>query len=161
MTTSSPIIFKPAPPASAPGAVFPGDGWWPDIDLAAMRAAMRVGEVVTDPRLIFALESAAVKVGDDLANWRAARERQGCASLAEVAPNQKVNGKPRLVSLYIGAMRYAALAELTASATDVTATATDETRQDAKLDTGCYLESLRLQNVRAIMGFTRVAVELI
>lgn len=158
---SSPFIAKPAAPASPVGSTFTVDGWWPDIDITAMRAALRVGEAVTHERLIFALESAVVTVADDLDDWRIERERQGYTSLAAVDPDRRINGKSRLVSLFVGAVRYAAQAILMDESTDLSATASDETRADAKRDTADHYETMRLNNVRSIKAVTRVAVELI
>jgi len=161
MSTSSPFIAKPAAPSSPVGSIFPGDGWWPDIDIAEMRGAVRMGEMVPHERLIAALENAAITVGDDLTLWRADRERQGFTSLAEIEASKTVNGKTRLVTLYIGAVRYAAMGELMALSPDMSATNANETREDAKRETSCDFERLRLNNVRSILGVGRVAVELI
>lgn len=159
--SGSPIIISPASPASPVGSVMSGDGWWPDIDYNAMRDALRIGEVVTQARLQATLENAVITVTDDLAQWRAARERDGFTTLAAVSPGQIVNGKNRLEVLYTGAVRYAAAAELAELSTDFSATASDETRADAKRDLRCYYDRLRLNNVRSILNVTRVAVELI
>jgi hypothetical protein len=137
------------------------DGWWPDIDYTDMREALRIGETVTQARLVAALETAVVTVIDDLRDWRTARQRQGSANLAAVSPDEVINGKPRLVSLFTGAVRFAAGAILAEFSTDFSATASDETRADAKRDLACYYERLRLNNIRSMLNVGRVAVELI
>lgn len=159
--SGSPLIAKPAAPASPVNSVLAGDGWWPDIDCTAMREALRIGEMVTHARLIATLESAVITVTDDLIRWRATREAQGITALALVEPSQQVNGKPRAVVLFTSAVRYAAAAELAEFSVDMSAAATDETRSDAKRDMACFYEKLRLQSVRSLLGVTRVAVELI
>lgn len=159
--SGSPLIVKPAAPASPVGSVMALDGWWPSIDYTDMREALRIGETCTQARLVSALETAAVTVMDDLATWSNARRAEGTASLAAVAPAMVINGKPRLVTLFIGAVRYAAAALLAEFSTDFSATASDETRADAKRCLSEYYDMLRLQNVRSILGTTRVAVELI
>ena len=158
---SSPLIVKPAAPASPVGSIMVLDGWGPAIDFTDMREALRIGETCTQARLVAALETAAVTVTDDLAAWSNARRAEGIASLAAVAPGAVINGKPRLVTLFIGAVRYAAAALLAEFSTDFSATASDETRADAKRALSDYYERLRLSNVRSILGTTRVAVELI
>ena len=159
--TGSPLISRPAAPASPDDSVLAGDGWWPDIDCTQMRDALRIGEAVTHARLIAALENAVITVADDLAAWRAAQEQAGIAKLADIQPSQTVNGKTRLVVLFTNAVRYAAAAELADHTTDMSATATDQTRAEAKRATACDYDRRRLEAVRTILGTTRVAVELI
>lgn len=159
--TGSPLISRPAAPASPNASVLAGDGWWPDIDCTAMRDALRIGETVTHARLMGALENAFIDVTDDLADWRAGWEQAGHATLDAIRPDQKVNGKARLAVLFTNAVRYGAAAELADHTTDMSATATDETRAEAKRATACDYEARRLSAVRTILGVTRVAVELI
>ena len=159
--TGSPLISRPAPSASPDDSVLAGDGWWPDIDCTKMRDSLRIGEAITHARLIAALENAVIMVADDLADWRAAQEQAGHAKLDEVRPDQTVNGKPRLVVLFTNAVRYGAAAELADHSTDMSATATDQTRAEAKQAIACDYERRRLEAVRTILGTTRVAVELI
>ncbi|WDF71466.1 head completion/stabilization protein [Novosphingobium sp. KACC 22771] len=159
--TGSPLIVKPAAPASPVGSVMALDGWWPSIDYTDMREALRIGETCTHARLEGALETAAVTVLDDLAEWGAARRADGFTSLAAVAPAMVINGKPRLVTLFVGAVRYAAAALLAEFSTDFSATGSKESQAEAKQCLADYYEKLRLQNIRSILGATRVAVELI
>lgn len=159
--SGSPLIIKPAAPASPVGSVMTLDGWWPDIDYTSMREALRIGETVTQPRLVLALQTAVSTVTGDLRDWKRARQRQGVTSLAAVDPDDIIDGQPRLVSLFIGAIYYAAAASLADLSTDFSATASDETRADAKRDLACTYERLRLNNVRDILNTTRIAVELI
>jgi hypothetical protein len=58
-------------------------------------------------------------------------------------------------------VRFAAGAILAEFSTDFSATASDETRADAKRDLACYYERLRLNNIRSMLNVGRVAVELI
>lgn len=69
--TGSPLIALPPAPASPAYATVAGDAWWPAIDRNAARDALRLGEVVTDARLISALEGAWLTVTSDLAEWQA------------------------------------------------------------------------------------------
>jgi hypothetical protein len=69
--TGSPLIALPPVPASPDGATVAGDAWWPAIDRNAARDALRLGEVITDARLVAALEGAWMTVTGDLAQWQA------------------------------------------------------------------------------------------
>ena len=159
--SGSPLISRPAAPASPSASTLAGDGWWPDIDCTAMREALRIGEAVTHPRLVAALENAFIDVTGDLADWRAGWEQAGRASLDAVKPGETVNGRTRLAVLFTNAVRYGAAAELADHTTDMSATASDETRAEAKRATACDYDARRLAAVRTILGVTRVAVELI
>ena len=70
--TGSPLIALPPSPASPDGSVVAGDGWWPDIDCNAARDALRLGEIITQPRLAAALEGAMFTITGDLGWWQAA-----------------------------------------------------------------------------------------
>lgn len=152
-----------APPEapSPPGSVMPGDGWWPDIDCNAMRDALRLGTVVTHARLLGALEGGLLTVEGELAEWRAAREAEGCTSLDAVEPARTIGGKPRAVVLYTRAVRCAAAAELAETHRDVTATTHGQARADDEKLTAADYRRMVTEAIRDILGTTRVAVELI
>ena len=67
----SPLIALPPDPASPESSTVAGDAWWPAIDRNAARDALRLGEIVTDPRLVSALEGAWLTITSDLAEWQA------------------------------------------------------------------------------------------
>lgn len=66
----SPLIALPPDPASPESSTVAGDSWWPSIDRNAARDALRLGEIVTDPRLVSALEGAWLTITSDLAEWQ-------------------------------------------------------------------------------------------
>ena len=69
--SGSPLIALPPDPASPQGSFVAADGWWPGIDCNALRDVMRIGSVVTQDRLIGAVEGALITVTSDLAWWQA------------------------------------------------------------------------------------------
>lgn len=82
--TGTPLIALPPAPASPDGATVAGDGWWPAIDRNAARAALRLGEIITDARLVAALEGAWIAVTSDLVEWQAQLIAAGASSLAAI-----------------------------------------------------------------------------
>ncbi|RKU01831.1 phage head protein [Burkholderia sp. Nafp2/4-1b] len=62
------------------------DGFFPDIELAALRDAMRLDGTVTRERLMHAARAAMLSVNAELAAWRAQQRANGCAALADVSP---------------------------------------------------------------------------
>lgn len=86
--SGSPLITLPAAPASPPGSVVPGDGWWPDIDCTTARAALRIGDFVTHDRLVNALQGAVLDVTGDLLQWHADLIEAGAQTLATVTAPQ-------------------------------------------------------------------------
>ena len=67
----SPLIALPPSPASPAASTVGGDAWWPAIDRNAARDALRLGEIVTDARMVAALEGAWLTITSDLAQWQA------------------------------------------------------------------------------------------
>lgn len=60
-----------------------GDGWWPDLPVADFQQAYRLPQEYADVLLQDHLELAALWAQRQLGEWRALRESEGCASLAE------------------------------------------------------------------------------
>ena len=114
-----------APPdnETSEGQVIEADGWFPGIDTAAIRAAIRMGDgAVADDRLAAAIEGAIIAGLRALSAWRSARASEGFADLETVAPDDKVNGKPRAVLLWQRVVGYYAAAELADTHLDISAT---------------------------------------
>lgn len=78
----------PAPPA---GDIVAFDGWWPGINITAVRDAVRIDTTVTAERLRDAVRLAMLDVADQLASWRAEQEALGHASLQAVPPRLQVD----------------------------------------------------------------------
>src|SRR5580692_8713967 len=76
----------PESPANA--AIVTNDGWFPDIDMNALRASMRLDGTATHERLRDATIDAIASINAELGTWRAAQVAAGYADLAAVpAPN--------------------------------------------------------------------------
>lgn len=86
--SGSPLITMPQAPASPLGSVVVGDGWWPDIDCTGTRDALRIGEFVTQDRLVNALEGALLDVTRDLSEWAAQLVEAGAENLGAVTAAQ-------------------------------------------------------------------------
>jgi len=155
------FVALPANPASPPGSVVAGDGWYPGVDCSALRAVLRIGETVTHPRLVAAIEGAQLTVEKELAEWRAAREAEGAASLAAVEPDRQSGGQHRLTLLYTRAVRFHAAAELAETHRDLTATQDGQARADTEATTAEEYLRRATYAVRDILGESRTAVELI
>ncbi|WP_017922401.1 head completion/stabilization protein [Burkholderia glumae] len=102
----------PAVAASPIEGTLTNDGFFPDIDLAALRDAMRLDGTVTRERLRHAARDAMLTVNDELAAWRARHRAAGAASLADV-PAERVDGESVLVFRYRRAVYYLAHADVT------------------------------------------------
>ncbi len=155
------FVTVPPAPASPESAVVAGDGWWPDIDCNQMRDELRLGEVVTHARLVGAIEGGLLTVDGELAMWRAARESEGIAELADVEPARTVGGKPRAVVLWTRAVRFAAAAELAELHRDMSATAHAASATEDERLTAADYRRLCTQAIRDLIGATRCTVELI
>lgn len=155
------FVALPPSPASPPASVVAGDGWYPDIDVTAMRDALRLSDQVTHARLVGAIEGALLTVEGELALWRASREADSYEALAEVEPERTIGGEHRLTVLYTRAVRFHAAAELAELHRDLSATTDGQTRAETQMFTAEDYRKLATQAVRDILGVPRVAVELI
>ena len=107
-------LTAPADNETSEGQVIEADGWFPGIDTAIIRAAIRLGDgAVPETRLAAAIEGAII------AGLRAS---EGIADLESVAPADMVNGKPRAVLLWQRVVGYYAAAELADTHLDISAT---------------------------------------
>ncbi len=154
------FVSTPPAPASPAASVVESDGWYPGIDANAMRDALRIGTIVTHPRLVAAIEGAMISAMRELSAWRVAREGDGFASLEAVDP-ATINGTARLVILWTRTVRCLAAAELAELHRDITATADGATRADADLTTAEDYRRMGTHALRDMLGVTRTAVELI
>lgn len=155
------LISVPPRPQSPANSVLAGGGWWPDLDCNAMRDVLRLGDVVSHARLFAALEGGFITVTGDLAAWRAAREAEGHASLAAVAPADLVGAQPRLTVLFTRAVRFAAAAELAELHREISATDAGDKRSDTQMLSASDYRRLCTFAIRDMLGVTRTAVELI
>ncbi|MGV4733211.1 head completion/stabilization protein [Burkholderia pseudomallei] len=156
------FIATPAPAAaSSPiDGTLINDGFFPDINLSALRDSMRLDGTVTRERLAHAARDAMLTVNDELSAWRARQRAAGAASLAEV-PADQVDDESALVYRYRRAVYHLAHADVTEKyrgfdstksggqvAAELAATV-DESRRNARWA------------ISDILGISRSTVELI
>lgn len=89
--SSTPVI--PAPGAAAAPAPINCGPFWPDLDLVALRAAIRVDQVVTEERLRGVAANAVLDIMDELDAWRLEQVAAGFTSLKDVPGRHKVDGR--------------------------------------------------------------------
>lgn len=124
--------------------------WWPDIDVAAARAVIRISGTITQPRLVEALQNAVWSVNRELRDWQQEQLAGQPDGLAD----------PRQVGLYRRAVYFYAKAELVERYRDYDTTAsgsrdledTDATAADARRNLRWAISDL--------LGRSRVTVEL-
>lgn len=92
------IVFNPpntdgTPPVEPPEAdtvVF--DGWWPNMNITAVREAIRIDTNVTAGRLRDAVSQAMLDIATALAEWRSEQVELGHASLQDVPARTQIDG---------------------------------------------------------------------
>lgn len=145
---------------SAESQTIENDGWFPDVDPAAVRDIQRLDGTVTAARLTEALVIAIGSVNAELDGWKAAQLASDYATLADV-PAVKIGGVSRYVDLYQRAVRCSAAAHLTERfrALDIT----DKGQKDADAQTPSIDELRRDARwaIRDLLGQARSTVELI
>ncbi|WP_225206229.1 head completion/stabilization protein [Novosphingobium huizhouense] len=155
------FVATPVPPSSPPSSVVPGDGFWPDIDVAAMRDALALGPGVPHARLLGAIEGGLLAVEGQLAEWRARAESAGATSLDQVEPDRTIAGEVRAVVLWTRAVRFAAAAEIADLHTEMSATGHGAAAAPEKRLTAADYRRLSTEAVRDLLGTSRCTVELI
>lgn len=155
--------FVPMPPApqSPEASVVKADGWFPEIDVNEMRAAMRLRGEVPHPRLVEAIRGGILTATIDLSQWKAAWVEQGKASLSAVKPDDMIDEEHRLTMLFTRAVRFYAAAELADLARDSSATQDEVDRIDEESLIAPDMKRIALQAVRDMLGVGRCDVELI
>ena len=151
--------LTPAPVVSSV-VLIPNDGWFPDIDATALRAARRIRDVVTPERLALAVTGAIITVGNQLAAWQVAHLLAGHANLVAV-PSPKLGETSRLVLLYTRAIGAYAKAELVETYRDTDLTAQGQRDADAVEPSIVDLRRDGIHAVRDMLGRARVRAELI
>ncbi|KVN19737.1 MULTISPECIES: head completion/stabilization protein [unclassified Burkholderia] len=102
----------PAVAATPIEGTLTNDGFFPDIDLSALRDAMRLDGTVTAERLRHAARDAMLTVNDELAAWRARQRAAGATTLAD-APAPRIDGESAHVARYRRAVYHLTLADVT------------------------------------------------
>lgn len=155
--------FVSAPPApsseeSAPPPAVANDGWFPDVAIAATRDVLVLPTTVTEARLVDAIGAGILAANRQLAGWRALQE---AASLAAVAIEDKIAGQPRLVILYLKAVRAFAAAELGDLEGEITATDGGRERRDVRASPSDAQRRIATHAIRDMLGKPRTKVSLV
>lgn len=151
--------FVATAPTAKPSALRSGE-WYPAIDLADVRAVLRLDGTVTDARLTECIALAMSAVEDELDAWQQQQEALGRTSLAQV-PSKVIDGTSRLERLYQRAVYATAKAELIERYRDFDSTDAGQRRAEAmELSVDDYRRQARYA-IRDILGRPRATVELL
>lgn len=146
------------PPADETDVV--NDGFFPDIDPAAVREAARIPTSITPARLRAAILGAIMTVEIDLRAFVAASIAAGHASLAAV-PAPQLDGQSVQLIRYHRAVALYAKAELIDRHRDFDTTAAGGSQADELTPTIGELRRDAIHAVRDILGQNRTCVDLI
>lgn len=140
--------------------VVTNDGFFPDIDPAAVREAARITAAVTSARLRAAILGAIMTVEQDLRAFASASIAAGHASLA-VLPAAQLDGESVQVMRYQRAIAFYAKAELIERHRDFDLTAAGGAQADDLTPSIGELRRDALHAVRDILGKPRTTIDLI
>lgn len=134
--------------------------FWPEVDVAALRDAIRLPGDVTGPRLRGAVVMAVMAVTRELASWKCGIEAQGHLTLDD-APAPQVDGASALVHLFLRAVHCATAVELHERYRSYDATAQGTQRADELTPTIDEIRRDHRNAIRDLIGTGRLTVELI
>lgn len=149
-----------APTPEIPETAITSAAFWPAVDPAAVRAAQRIDDTITTARLREALIEAIASVNGELAAWRASRELEGRASLAEV-PAETIDDISINVHRYQRAVGCMAKASLIERYRDFDTTAAGNKKADQLENPIDDLRRDARWAISSILGIGRTTVELI
>ncbi len=157
------FVSLPAVAPAGPVAV-ENDGWWPDVVLADVRAAVKLDTTVTDDRLVDVAAAAVLFVNRELGAWRALAEADPAspANLAAV-PSVAIGGVSARVRLYLRAVQAETKAELDEGyrGADTAGISNVQTRADALTPVIADSRRRSREAIRDFLGVPRVTVALI
>lgn len=115
------LVF-PSPAADPVNAEVVADGWFPPIELEAVRKTLRIGEgAVPTEILVAAIEGGMLHAFRELSVWRSARAAEGAASLSAVT-TLTLNNRNIAEVLWERVVRHFAGAQLYDDYRDISAT---------------------------------------
>ncbi|CAN7192864.1 head completion/stabilization protein [Trinickia sp. LjRoot230] len=163
MTTFNAIAsptLTPEPTPSADALIVDNVAWFPPIDLADMRDAVRLVGTVTTARLREAVIAAVDEVNRELASWRSPLEAAGVASLAEL-PADTIGGKSVQLWRYRRAVYFLARADLVEKYRDFDSTKSGAADAEELMPTIDADRRNARQAINDIRGVPRTTIELI
>jgi hypothetical protein len=152
------ITPEPNPPAAS--LMVENIAWFPAIDLAAMREAVRLDGTVTHARLRSAVIDAIDEVNRELSTWRSMHQAAGVESLAELDAD-KIGGESVQLARYRRAVYFLARADLTEKYRDFDSTksgAHDADERETTIDADRRNARNAINDMR---GVARTTIELI
>jgi hypothetical protein len=139
--------------------IIANDGFWPDVDLAALRASTRLTGNVTAERLRASAIEAMLDVNTQLARYRAARIGEGWDSAADVG--ETIAGASALVHRYLRAVASTVQADITEKYRDWDNTRAGDYRAQGEVDSADDFRRNARWAVADILGRPRNVVELL
>lgn len=147
-------------PAAAEPHPITNDGWWPDLDGEAVRAALRLDSSISAMRLEVAIVNAVLSVNRDLDTYKQAQQALGHATLAAI-PGPLIQGVTRPVHLYLRAVYCTAGAELAERYRSYdSSNAGDKNAEELTPSIDEYRRDARWAE-RDLLGVSRATVELL
>lgn len=140
--------------------IIPNNSFWPDMDLAQFRSAMRVDGTVTPERLKQVVLTAMSEVNAELYPWRERQELAGFNSLADV-PAEKLAGESVRLHHYQNAVWCWTRAVLNERYQDYDATASGVKRGEALEEASGDLWRDARWAISRVQNLPHVVVELI
>ncbi len=151
VANASPV--KPAEPIKS-------GTFWPEVDLAELRAVVRITGDITQERLRAEAINSVIDVNDELQHWAGLQTSTGFATM-DAVPAQLIDGKSRLVQRYLRAVYCSTAVKIAERFRSYDATAQGNQRAD---DLTPSIDEMR-RDVRYaisdILGHRRMTVELI
>lgn len=136
------------------------DGFFPDIDLSALRDAMRLDGTVTRGRLQHAALDAILTVNRELDAWHARHRSAGAVSLADV-PAGRIGGESVLVFHYRRAVYHLTHADVTEKYRGFDSTKSGGQAAAALTETVDESRRTARWAISDILGIARSTIELI
>ena len=166
------IVSVPPPSAPCTGQddcalLVHADGFFPEIDMHALRDTMRIGTAVTDARLLEATQAAMTTALRDLALWRTDRILEGFDRADQVVMADpvltagEINGEHFVNQRWRRAVYNYACGELMETHRDATATGDGADRAEERASSADEYRRDGLHAVRDILGVPRIVAELI
>jgi hypothetical protein len=135
------------------------DGFWPEVDLAALRASTRLTGNVTAERLRASAIEAILDVNAQLASYKAARIGEGWDSAADVG--ETIAGASALVHRYLRAVASTVQADIAEKYRDWDNTRAGDYRAQGEADSADDFRRNARWAVADILGRPRNVVELL
>ena len=158
------FVITADPPDSEQETLVVNDGWFPDMEPAAVRAACMLDGTVTAARLLPALQNAMLSVNAELQAWAdEQRVRWGYACMADV-PAQQVNGESAKLVHYRRAVHACLQADLLTTyrgGAAVTNGGKLERTHDDTYTQACDYRRQQRWAISDVLGQARCTVELI